>query len=149
MEPGWNFKPEHRPDPYADTKPGPIALSQDIYLSPNSKAYIRLYIPVNPPKNRKLPLIIYLHGGDFVLFSVFTVIFHNFCNDIASQFPAIVASVEFRLAPGNRLPAAYDDALTPSSRPRTRPWGSAAVIPGWSMLISPGFSCWTAAPATT
>ncbi|KAL0309171.1 UNVERIFIED_CONTAM: putative carboxylesterase 8 [Sesamum radiatum] len=82
------------PSPYADSKPAPIALSQDIYLSPYSKAYIRLYIPVNPPKNKKLPLIIYLHGGDFVLFSASTVIFPNFCNDIASQFPAVVASVE-------------------------------------------------------
>ncbi|KAL0373580.1 UNVERIFIED_CONTAM: putative carboxylesterase 8 [Sesamum radiatum] len=99
------------PTPYADSKPAPIALSQDIYLSPYSKAYIRLYIPVNPPKNQKLPLIIYLHGGDFVLFSASTVIFHNFCNDIASNSPAVVASVEYRLAPENRLPAAYDDAL--------------------------------------
>ncbi|KAL3814876.1 hypothetical protein ACJIZ3_016144 [Penstemon smallii] len=100
------------PTPYEDsTTPAPTALSQDIYLSPKSKAYIRLYIPLNPPKNKKLPLVIYLHGGDFVLFSASTVIFHNFCNDIASQFPAVVASVEYRLAPENRLPAAYDDAL--------------------------------------
>ncbi|KAK4411330.1 putative carboxylesterase 8 [Sesamum angolense] len=99
------------PTPYQDTKPTPTALSQDIYLSPYNKAYIRLYIPLNPPKNKKLPLIIYLHGGDFVLFSASTVIFHNFCNDIASQFPAVVASVEYRLGPENPLPAAYDDAL--------------------------------------
>ncbi|KAK4476538.1 hypothetical protein RD792_015694 [Penstemon davidsonii] len=99
------------PTPYEDTTPAPTALSQDIYLSSKSKAYIRLYIPLNPPKNKKLPLIIYLHGGDFVLFSASTAIFHNFCNDIASQFPAVVASVEYRLAPENRLPAAYDDAL--------------------------------------
>ncbi|KAK4397324.1 Carboxylesterase 1 [Sesamum angolense] len=124
------------PTPYADFEPAPIARSQDIYLSPFSKAYVRLYIPVSPPKNRKLPLIIYLHGGDFVLFSASTVLFHNFCNDIASQFPAVVASVEFRLAPENRLPAAYDDALN-------------ADFDGWSTLISPGFSCWAAAPAAT
>ncbi|KAL0425911.1 UNVERIFIED_CONTAM: putative carboxylesterase 8 [Sesamum radiatum] len=99
------------PTPYQDTKPTPTALSQDIYLSPYNKAYIRLYIPLNPPKDKKLPLLIYLHGGDFVLFSASTVIFHNFCNDIASQFPAVVASVEYRLAPENPLPAAYDDAL--------------------------------------
>ncbi|PIN06537.1 Arylacetamide deacetylase [Handroanthus impetiginosus] len=95
----------------SDSKPPPPALSQDIFLSPYTKAYIRLYIPLNPPKDKKIPLIIYLHGGDFVLFSASTVIFHNFCNDVASQFPAVVASVEYRLAPENRLPAAYDDAL--------------------------------------
>ncbi|KAG8363352.1 hypothetical protein BUALT_Bualt19G0013500 [Buddleja alternifolia] len=69
-----------------DIKPAPTACSQDIQLSYKSKAYIRLYIPINPPKNKKLPLIIYFHGGDFVLYSTSTVIFHNFCNDIASEF---------------------------------------------------------------
>ncbi|KAL2515181.1 putative carboxylesterase 8 [Forsythia ovata] len=89
----------------------PLALSADIQLSPESKAYVRLYIPVTPPATTKLPLIIYLHGGDFVLYSASTVIFHEFCNNIASQFPAVVVSVEYRLAPENRIPAAYDDAL--------------------------------------
>ncbi|KAG8363374.1 hypothetical protein BUALT_Bualt19G0015700 [Buddleja alternifolia] len=100
------------PTPYEDsTTPPPPALWQDIPLSPYNKAYIRLYIPLNPPKDKKLPLIIYFHGGDFVLYSASTVIFHNFCNDVASQFPAVVASVEYCLASENRLPAAYDDAL--------------------------------------
>ncbi|PIN04402.1 Arylacetamide deacetylase [Handroanthus impetiginosus] len=99
------------PTPDADSNSTAVALSQDIYLSPYNKAYICLYIPVNPPKNQKLPLIIYFHGGDFVLFSASTLIFHNFCNDISSQFPAVVVSVEYRLAPEHRLPTAYDDAL--------------------------------------
>ncbi|KAL2492139.1 putative carboxylesterase [Abeliophyllum distichum] len=94
-----------------DPKNPPVALSTDIQLSPKSEAYVRLYIPVKPPTDTKLPLIIYIHGGDFVLFSASTVIFHEFCNNIASQFPAVVVSVEYRLAPENRLPAAFDDAL--------------------------------------
>lgn len=89
----------------------PVALSKDVRLSHNSKAYVRLYRPINPPEDSKIPLIFYLHGGDFVLFSAATVTFHNFCNDIAAQFPAVVVSLEYRLAPEHRLPAAYDDAL--------------------------------------
>ncbi|GFP82305.1 carboxylesterase 1 [Phtheirospermum japonicum] len=119
------------PTPYPDSKPTPTsALSQDIYLSPTTnKAYIRLYIPLNPPKNKKIPLIIYLHGGDFVIFSASTVIFHNFCNDVASQLPAVVASVEYRLAPEDRLPAAYDDALAAISWARNQALGTGGRDP--------------------
>ncbi|KAL8028266.1 hypothetical protein ABFX02_14G147600 [Erythranthe guttata] len=100
------------PTPYEDSAtPSPTVLSQDIQLSSKSKATVRLYVPANPPKNKTLPLVVYLHGGDFVLFSASTVIFHNFCNDIAEYFPAVVVSVEYRLAPENKLPAAFDDAL--------------------------------------
>lgn len=103
------FIPTVDPTPSPDPKqPAPVALSTDIYAG--SRPY-RLYIPVDPPENKKLPLIIYTHGGDFVSFSVSTIIFHTFCNDIAAQFPAIVVSVEYRHAPENPLPAAYDDAL--------------------------------------
>ncbi|CAI9767053.1 unnamed protein product [Fraxinus pennsylvanica] len=70
--------------PTADPKqPNQLALSTDIPLSPYNKVYIRLYIPAKTPTYTKLPLIIYLHEGDFVLFSASTVIFHEFCNNIA------------------------------------------------------------------
>lgn len=103
--------------PYADSSsPAPVALSKDVtaYLSGTRKVFMRLFRPVELPpadSSTKLPVIIYLHGGDFVLFSATTVVFHNFCNDIASQIPAIVVSVEYRLAPEYRLPAAFDDAM--------------------------------------
>ncbi|KAL0411893.1 UNVERIFIED_CONTAM: 3-O-acetylpapaveroxine carboxylesterase CXE1 [Sesamum latifolium] len=98
------------PTPYADSKPAPIALSQDIYLSPTAKPISVSTYPSTRPRTRNSPHHLPPRRR-LRPFSASTVIFHNFCNDIASQFPAVVASVEYRLAPENRLPAAYDDGL--------------------------------------
>ncbi|KAI3982484.1 hypothetical protein MKX01_031223 [Papaver californicum] len=39
-----------------------------------------------------------------------STVFHNFCKSMGNQLSAIVLSIEYRLAPENRLPAAYEDA---------------------------------------
>ncbi|KAK9117138.1 hypothetical protein Sjap_016085 [Stephania japonica] len=83
--------------------------AKDIPLNTHHKTWLRLYKPTTTSPH-KLPLILYFHGGGFILGSAVDSIYHDFCGRLATELPAVVVSVEYRLAPENRLPAAYEDA---------------------------------------
>ncbi|XVF09741.1 hypothetical protein REPUB_Repub07fG0121700 [Reevesia pubescens] len=91
-------------------------LSKDVPINSSNNTWARIFLPrealdINSSVNKKLPLVVFYHGGGFILLSADMVIFHDSCSDLAKTVPAVVVSVDYRLAPEHRLPAAYDDGM--------------------------------------
>ncbi|KAF3951646.1 hypothetical protein CMV_022726 [Castanea mollissima] len=95
-------------------------ITKDVTLNPNHNTWVRIFLPRqaldntstnNSVGNTKLPLIVYYHGGGFILLSADSTMNHDFCFNMALQLSAVVVSVEYRLAPEHRLPAAYHDSV--------------------------------------
>nr|CAD1825125.1 unnamed protein product [Ananas comosus var. bracteatus] len=75
----------------------------------------RLYLPqtldeVSETKPKLLPVLVYFHGGGFVIESAASPTYHSYLNALASRARILVVSVEYRRAPEHPLPAAYDDS---------------------------------------
>jgi acetyl esterase/lipase len=70
-------------------------------------ANVRIYLP--PGATGKIPVIVYYHGGGFVVGSPARPSTHAYLNDLVARSGAIGVSVYYRLAPEHKIPAAYDD----------------------------------------
>jgi acetyl esterase/lipase len=68
----------------------------------------RTYKPRLP--NRLVPTLVYFHMGGCVIGDLETC--HVFCSQIAFRAGCLVVSVDYRLAPEHKYPAAVDDALS-------------------------------------
>lgn len=72
---------------------------------------VRSYLPsTTAGEGGELPLVVYLHGGGWVTGSLETV--DGICRALAARVPCRVVSVDYRLAPEHRFPAAVEDAWT-------------------------------------
>lgn len=60
------------------------------------------------PAGGALPLLVYFHGGGWVVGSV--ALSDTYCRALANASGCAILSVDYRLAPENRYPAAADDA---------------------------------------
>jgi acetyl esterase len=67
----------------------------------------RLYAP-HTASREKLPALLYLHGGGFVIGSLET--HDSLCRQLARRSGGAVVALDYRLAPEHRFPAAQDDA---------------------------------------
>lgn len=87
--------------------------TRDVVIDRDTGVSARLFLPTGAAAaGRRLPLVVYIHGGAFCTESAFCRTYHRYATSLASRAGALVASVEYRLAPEHPVPAAYDDAWT-------------------------------------
>lgn len=85
--------------------------SRDVAVVPENNVSARIFLPKTTAADpKKLPLLIYIHGGGFSLESAFSSLYHNYANSLASESRSVVVSIEYRLAPEHPIPACYDDS---------------------------------------
>jgi acetyl esterase len=72
---------------------------------PGGDILVRIYTPKG---SKPLPVLVYFHGGGWVLGDLEVV--HGACTVLANRAYAIVVSVDYRLAPEHPFPAAVEDS---------------------------------------
>lgn len=96
----------------AVTQPDPpeVALARDLAApGPAGEIPLRLYRPLGAAASQVLPVLVYYHGGGWVIGNRDS---HDvLCRQLANGSGCAVVSVDYRMGPENRFPAAVDDAI--------------------------------------
>lgn len=94
------------------TQPTPpdVAKLQDLQATGlNGSVPVRLVRPWGSDETAVLPVLVYFHGGGWVIGDLDT---HDaLCRELANQAQCAVVSVDYRMGPENRFPAAVDDCI--------------------------------------
>jgi acetyl esterase len=96
----------------SNPEPPELASAKDISISaPHGAIPARVYTPKKlRQKDGLAPCLVFLHGGGFVIGNLDS---HDVvCRKLAHEGEMIVISVDYRLAPEHRFPAAPEDAVT-------------------------------------
>ncbi|XP_015885876.3 probable carboxylesterase 17 [Ziziphus jujuba] len=106
---------------------------KDVVIDPSKPITGRIFLPDTPRSTTQLlPLVVYFHGGGFCFGSTTWAGYHYFLGDFSVASQSIVVSVDYRLAPENRLPVAYEDCYSSlewlSHQVSTEPWLSGADL---------------------
>ena len=70
---------------------------------------LRLYRPIGSTAQQALPVLVYYHGGGWVIGDLDS--HDTLCRELANGSGCAVVAVDYRMAPEHRFPAAVDDAL--------------------------------------
>ena len=75
---------------------------------PAGEIHLRLYRPRSVPAEAALPVLVFFHGGGWVLGDLDT--HDTVCRELSVHSGAAVVAVDYRLAPEHRFPGAVEDA---------------------------------------
>ncbi|KAJ1255586.1 hypothetical protein BS78_K184200 [Paspalum vaginatum] len=90
--------------------------TRDVIVDPGTGVSARLFLPSRAAaaaaamSRRRLPVVVYIHGGSFCTESAFCRTYHRYATSLSASAGALVVSAEYRLAPEHPIPMAYDDA---------------------------------------
>ena len=70
---------------------------------------LRLYRPIGSQAQQQLPVLVYFHGGGWVIGDLDT--HDTLCRELANGSGCAVVAVDYRMGPENRFPAAVDDCI--------------------------------------
>ncbi|KAL3721303.1 hypothetical protein ACJRO7_033750 [Eucalyptus globulus] len=101
-----NFKSPPNPDPVRGVS------SSDVTVDPSRPLWFRVFTPSAPASPAaSLPVLVFFHGGGFCYLGAASSAYDAVCRRFARKLPAVVVSVEYRLAPEHRFPSQYDDGF--------------------------------------
>ena len=95
---------------FTQPEPPEVALVRDLQAEgPHGMIPLRLYRPAGSAPEALLPVLVYYHGGGFVIGDLDT---HDvLCRELANGAGCAVVAVDYRMAPEHPFPHAVDDCL--------------------------------------
>ena len=90
-----------------DMAPYPLPHVRDVTL-PGGAGKLPARVYANQSSPRDLPVVLWLHGGGHTVGSI--AVYDSICRRLARLSDCLVVSLEYRLAPEHKFPAALDDA---------------------------------------
>ena len=88
--------------------PDATVTTRDVPYGSDASQFARIYKPASLANARNLPVVVYYHGGGWVIATVDA--YDAAPRLLAKQLGAIVVSVEYRHTPEFKFPAQHDDA---------------------------------------
>ncbi|XP_013593693.1 PREDICTED: probable carboxylesterase 7 [Brassica oleracea var. oleracea] len=86
-------------------------VSKDTVYSPEHNLSVRIFLPEKASATgEKLPLLVYFHGGGFVIETAFSPTYHAFLTSTVAAADCLAISVDYRRAPEFSIPIPYEDS---------------------------------------